>query len=323
MPGIRANLPGARLAFSVFILAVLVPVGLMVYSALRGGESLVQTAADAIRVAATTGRAASTTVTLNSLDDLPPGFHPLNVTPPPSGYASLDAVAALPWAVTIAQAWANDARLERIDVERLHPDGLLNVADDEEAHVTYRFVSPNRMSDLRRRADLSANAEVQTEFWVRVQNGHPTVMAPTTPAALQTFRDHEGLPPVARRRTAARDHVRAPRESRRVPGAVLQRVPAPSRRRRMGLVFLDPVGHVTPARPQRGWEGVALQVVRSADHLALLPQLSLTISVPCRRISRGGRSGRITRSRRAATEAAPISRHGWRSVVSGTGNSDA
>ena len=195
VPGVRANLPGARLAFLVFILAILVPVGLMVYSAVRGGESLVQTAADAIGVSATTGRAASTAVTLNSLDDLSPGFHPLDATPPLSGYASLDAVAALPWAVTIARAWADDARLERIDVDRLHPDGLVNVADDEEAQVTYRFVSPDRMSELRRRADLSANAQVQTEFWVRVQDGQPTVMAPTTPAALQTFRDHEGLPP--------------------------------------------------------------------------------------------------------------------------------
>jgi hypothetical protein len=192
---VRVYLPGARLAFLVFFLAILVPVGLMVYSAVRGGESLVRTAADAISAAATTGRTAPTSVTLSDLDDLSPGFHPLEVTPPPSGYESLDAVAVLPWAVTIAQAWADDARLERIDVDRLHPDGVVNVADDNEAEVTYRFVSPERIRELRRRADLSANAQVQTEFWVRVQNGQPTVVAPTTPAALQAFRDHEGLPP--------------------------------------------------------------------------------------------------------------------------------
>jgi hypothetical protein len=195
LTGVRMYLPGARLAFLVFILAILVPVGLMVYSAVRGGESLVRTAADAISVAATTGRAASTAVTLNDLDDLSAGFHPLEAAPPPASYASFDAIAALPWAVTIAQAWADDARLERIDVDRLHPDGLLNVSDDKEAEVTYRFVSPERINELRRRADLSANAQMQTEFWLRVQNGQPTVLAPTTPAALQAFRDHEGLPP--------------------------------------------------------------------------------------------------------------------------------
>jgi hypothetical protein len=195
LPSVRAYLPGARLAFLVFILAILVPVGLMVYSAVGGSESLVRKAADAISAAATTGGAEPISVTLNDLEDLSPGFHPLEATPPPSGYASLDAVAALPWAVTIAQAWADDARLERIDVDRLHPDGLLNVADDKEAEVTYRFVSPERIKELRRRADLSPNAQVQTEFWVRVQNGEPTVLAPTTPAALQAFRDHEGLPP--------------------------------------------------------------------------------------------------------------------------------
>jgi hypothetical protein len=77
----------------------------------------------------------------------------------------------------------------------VHPDGLVNVADDEEAEVTYRFVSPERIKELRRRADLSANANVQTEFWVRVKGGQASVIAPTTPAALLAFRDHEGLPP--------------------------------------------------------------------------------------------------------------------------------
>ena len=45
-------------------------------------------------------------------------------------------------------------------------------------------------------------------------------------------------------------------------------------------------------------------------NLRLTPQDSLTTSAPCSRMSRGGRSGRATRSRIAATAAAPISRHG-------------
>src|SRR5262245_37829581 len=166
----------------------------MIYSAVRGGESLVRTAADAITAAATSGRAAPATLTLEDLDDLSPGYHTLAAAPPPVEYAGFDAIAALPWALTIAQAWVNDARLDRVDVVRVQPDGLLNVADDQEAEVIYRFVSPERIRELRRRADVSANATVQTEFWVRVKGGQTSVLAPTTPAALLAFRDHEGLP---------------------------------------------------------------------------------------------------------------------------------
>jgi len=190
----RSGFTGARLAVLVFLAAILVPAGLMIYSAVRGGESLVRTAADAITAAATTGRAAPATLTLKDLDDLSPGYHTLDATAPPSGYASFDAITSLPWALTIAQAWVNDARLDRVDLVRVHPDGLMNVADDQDAEVTYRFVSPDRIRELRRRADLSANATVQTEFWVRVKGGQASVIAPTTPAALLALREHEGIP---------------------------------------------------------------------------------------------------------------------------------
>jgi hypothetical protein len=215
----RVTFTGLRLAMLVFLAAILVPVGLMVYSAVHGGESLVRTAADAITAAATTGRAAPATLTLNDLDDLSPGYHTLDAAPPAFGYASFDPIAALPWAVTIAQAWVNDARLDRIDVVRVQADGLVNVADDREAEVTYRFVSPDRVKELRRRADLTANANVQTEFWVRVRGGQASVIAPTTPAALLAFRDHEGAPaeppralPLAATfaKLAARPQFRAP-----------------------------------------------------------------------------------------------------------------
>jgi hypothetical protein len=192
----RRGLSPAFLAVTVFLAAVLVPVGLMIYSAVRGGEPLVlvRTAAEAITAAATTG-AAPATLTLKDLDDLGPGYHTLDTAPPAGGYAGFDAVAALPWALTIAQAWVTDARLDRIDVVGVQPDGLIDLADDREAEVTYRFVSPDRIKELRRRADLSANANVQTEFWVRVKSSQQSVIAPTTPAALLAFRDHEALPP--------------------------------------------------------------------------------------------------------------------------------
>jgi hypothetical protein len=169
----------------------------MIYSAVRGNEPLVlvRTAADAITAAATTSRAAPASVTVKDLGDLTPGEHPLEIAPPPSGYASFDAVTALPWAREIAKAWVNDARLDRVDVVRVRADGLIDIAADQEAEVTYRFVSPDRIKDLRRRADRSANANAQTELWVRAKSGAASVVAPTTPAALLAFREHEGLAP--------------------------------------------------------------------------------------------------------------------------------
>src|SRR5690606_3970027 len=95
--------------------------------------------------------------TTDQLKDLPAGYHALDVAPPAGGYGALDAVAALPWALTIAQAWAADARLERIDVARMRPDGTLNVQDDAEASVTYRFKSPSKLAAYREQARLSSS----------------------------------------------------------------------------------------------------------------------------------------------------------------------
>ena len=191
----RRGVSPAYLAVGVFLAAILIPAGLMLYSALHGGESLVRTAAVAITAVATTGRAASAALTLEDLDELPPGDYPLEIAPPASGYSSFDAITALPWAHTIARAWVDDARLDRVDIVRLRADGLTDVANDKDAEVIYRFVSPERIKELRRRADRSANANAQTEFWVRVKSGGTSVVAPTTPAALLAFREHEGLAP--------------------------------------------------------------------------------------------------------------------------------
>ena len=86
--------------------------------------------------------------------------------PPAGGYGAVDAVAALPWALAIAQAWQGDARLERIDVTRLRPDGTVNLQDDGEASLTYRFVSPGARKALRDQARLRATTEAVVGLWV-------------------------------------------------------------------------------------------------------------------------------------------------------------
>jgi hypothetical protein len=138
---------------------------------------------------ATNGRSARTTA---DLEDLPFGHHPIDVAPPPGGYASVDPMALLPWALAIAQAWEDDARLMRIDVERLHPDGTINVKDDADATLRYRFLSPRRANALREQARLRADAQASTGFWVTVKAGQPQVFADLNRAA--SVRD-ERVPP--------------------------------------------------------------------------------------------------------------------------------
>lgn len=114
------------------------------------------------------------------------GSHALDVAPPTQGYGAVDPVAQIPWALAIAQGWAEDARLERVDVERLRPDGTANVADDPQGSLGYRFLSPSRIADLRSRARTSAAAEAVTELHIRVSNGKPRVLfLPTRAAAMR------------------------------------------------------------------------------------------------------------------------------------------
>jgi hypothetical protein len=103
------------------------------------------------------------------------GYRPLTVAAPAGGYGALDPVAALPWALAIAQSWESDATFERIDIARLRPDGTVNAQDDKDASVQYRFASPARRQQLQERAELSSYAESVIGMWIRVQNGQPEV----------------------------------------------------------------------------------------------------------------------------------------------------
>jgi hypothetical protein len=193
-PNIRFALPGVWLAFIVFALAILVPAALMVYTAVRETD-VVRRAAGSLSPDPATARARPGPLAIADLPALPEGRRELHVAPPAGGFAAFDAVAELPWAVTIGRAWAGDARLERIDVERVHPDGLVNAEDDAAAGVTYRFLSPDRVEELRREADLSADASVVTELFVGVAGGQVTAQAIRADAARLRMRGREVTPP--------------------------------------------------------------------------------------------------------------------------------
>lgn len=99
------------------------------------------------------------------------GRHVIAATPPPGGFAAFEPVAGLPWALAIAQVWSRDAKLERLDVDRVRPDGTVNVTDDPEAGVMYRFVSPSRLQALRERMNLEKSPRGDQEFWVEIEEG--------------------------------------------------------------------------------------------------------------------------------------------------------
>lgn len=157
----------------VLTLATLVPVIIAMYAGWRVASSVMPDALSAVPTALSTSPR-----TLQQLRDLPAGFHALvEVAAPTGGYGTLDAVTALPWALTIAQAWAPDARLERIDLARMRQDGTLNVQDDPEASVTFRFKSPARVAAHREQARLSSSTESGVGLWVRVKSGKPEVFS--------------------------------------------------------------------------------------------------------------------------------------------------
>jgi hypothetical protein len=92
----------------------------------------------------------------------------LDVAPPPKGYAAFEAVENLPWALAIAQQWELDARIERIDVDRLRPDGTMNVQDDPESKAGYRFLSPGLLTEYQRQADLG-KTDLKTGLFLNVK----------------------------------------------------------------------------------------------------------------------------------------------------------
>ena len=130
------------------------------------------------------------------------GWQDLDVAEPPGGAGNLDAVAAIPWAVSLAQAWRADARLERVDVEKVRPDGLVNARDDASASVMFRFRSPSLLEEQQRQMDLG-RSDVQAGCFLEVKQGavralvtsvhDPREAPPPHPASLSLKRILEGL----------------------------------------------------------------------------------------------------------------------------------
>ena len=112
-----------------------------------------------------------TTKTSLTLDDLATtierGWKPLETPPPPGGGDAFEPVAALPWAMTIARAWASDAALTRVDVGRVSATGVVDLSG--ESTSGYRFTSRARQQRWTQEADAGSKGVTTTGMMLQVQ----------------------------------------------------------------------------------------------------------------------------------------------------------
>lgn len=157
----------------VVVLGILAIGGVIAWRAAQIGREVAESVAEAARHGvADARRVAQEPLPLDRLSAATfSGRHRIAAAPPAGGLAAFEPAGNLSWALAIAQRWAADAQLMRIDVDRLRPDGTVNVADDPHAEVTYRFASPRRFAAFRDRANADPEAKGDYEFWVEIERG--------------------------------------------------------------------------------------------------------------------------------------------------------
>lgn len=175
LSGPRRATPAQALGCAAVVAALILGIGAFVFVQARGMERSVRQSISAVTrtlPTSTSVRQEEAAIPVARLAE--PAFtgkHLLAAAAPPTGFGAFEPVAGLPWALAIAQVWSRDAKIQRVDVERLRPDGTLNLQDDPEAEVTYRFVSPSRFAALREKMNLEKNPRGDQEFWVEVAQG--------------------------------------------------------------------------------------------------------------------------------------------------------
>jgi hypothetical protein len=101
----------------------------------------------------------------------------VDTPPPPGGFASFDPVAALPWAMSIAHAWAPDAVLTRIDVGRVSSTGVIDLTGDTPSG--YRFHSPARLLRWKQETDGGTKSTTASGMMLQVQGTAVRVLMET------------------------------------------------------------------------------------------------------------------------------------------------
>lgn len=115
---------------------------------------------------------------LTELDTLTEyAWKPVDTAPPPGGFATFDPVASLPWAMSIAHAWAPDAVLTRIDVGRVSSTGVVDLSGDTPSG--YRFHSPARLLRWKQETDGGTKSTTASGMMLQVQGTAVRVLMET------------------------------------------------------------------------------------------------------------------------------------------------
>jgi len=106
------------------------------------------------------------------------GWEIVDAPPPAGGFASFDPVAALPWALTIAHAWAPDAVVTRIDVGRVSSTGVVDLSGDTPSG--YRFHSAARLLRWKQETDGGTKSTTAGGMLLQVQGTTVRVLLDTS-----------------------------------------------------------------------------------------------------------------------------------------------
>lgn len=98
----------------------------------------------------------------------------VDAPPPPGGADGFEPDAALPWAMSIARAWASDAVLTRIDVGRVDTNGRVDLSGEDVSG--YRFRSPARERLWKQEQDAGSRSTTPTAMLLQIRGDAAQVL---------------------------------------------------------------------------------------------------------------------------------------------------
>lgn len=169
---------------------VLVPTAVGLYVAYRATSEVTTRARETTDTVRQRVADRNRPLALTDLDRLTDyGWTVVDTAPPPGGFASFDPVAGLPWAMSIAHAWAPDAVLTRIDVGRVSSTGVVDLTGDTPSG--YRFHSPARLLRSKQETDGGTKSATASGMMLQVQGTAVRVLMETS------TREEPAAPPPA------------------------------------------------------------------------------------------------------------------------------
>lgn len=169
----------SKAVLAVVLAVVIVPTAVGLYLADRATTevtTLVRETTDAVRQRVADRNRPLALTELDTLTEY--AWKVVDAAPPPGGVSSFDPVAALPWAMSIAHAWAPDAVLTRIDVGRVSSTGVVDLTGDTPSG--YRFHSPARLLRWKQESDGGTKSTTASGLLLQVQGTAVRVLMETS-----------------------------------------------------------------------------------------------------------------------------------------------